>query len=244
MKPLVYLFACTVTSLSLFTAHANFPDTQTHPYKQAINTLQQKNILTGYPNGNFKPENQINRAEFTKIAMETLSTQRERQYCRFSKTFSDVSAQDWFAPHVCVAVKKGIINGYEDGSFRPQNPIKFIEAAKIMAYALDTNIANKKNWYDGSVQYLSDKKAIPTSIGSLKKPITRGEMAEIIWRLKSGVHRKDSKKFFQNRLLNDHALKTKNIKTDHQQRRAHMKACRKRNAQEPLSVCLNRFAKK
>jgi hypothetical protein len=93
---------------------------------------------------------------------------------------------EWFFNYVCVAKQKGFVNGYADGSFKPTQKINFVEAAKIIAAALEIDDVNTTTpWYKAYVEKLASKKAIPTSIKSFNQNITRGEMAEMIWRLRT-----------------------------------------------------------
>ena len=72
-----------------------------------IESLSSKGIINGYGDGTFKPENNITRAEFTKMVVEVagLSTGST------SSNFVDVTANDWYAPYVVAASNAGIVNG-------------------------------------------------------------------------------------------------------------------------------------
>jgi hypothetical protein len=110
--------------------------------------------------------------------------------------FSDVRYDDWFAQDVCEAMTHDIVHGYADGTFKPNHVITFVEAAKIATrvFALDVRRDGPpdENWYVAYAQRLSELRAIPPTIKTFTQPITRGEMAEIVFRLKTKVTGKAS----------------------------------------------------
>jgi len=166
------------------TVNANFPDvSSTHQNFDAINYVQEQKIVNGYSNGNYQPNKKINRAEFTKIIINATKDDIKGSNC-----FPDVK-DEWFAKYICTAKENGIINGYPNGTFKPANKINFAEASKIIinAFSYKINDENNENWYHPFVQILGDKKSIPTTITNIDKEITRGEMAEIIYRLNNKI---------------------------------------------------------
>ena len=100
-------------------------------YHDAIATLAGKGIINGYNDGTFRPNNAITRAEFAAIATRFAKANNSG-----SLSFSDVSASAWYYKSVLTAVNYGWINGYSDGTFRPDQPILRAEAAKIVNYML------------------------------------------------------------------------------------------------------------
>src|SRR3990172_2507854 len=99
-----------------------FSDILDHSYGEAIYYVKTNSIVSGYPDGTYKPDNKINRAEFTKIIMETIfGTPEEPEF----DCFPDVPKKEWHAKYICEALKRKIIEGYPDGSFKPTNTINF-----------------------------------------------------------------------------------------------------------------------
>ena len=94
---------------------------------EAVNTLASMGILQGVGKHQFAPDRAITRAEFTVIAMRfaDLDTGGEN-------IFSDVNADDWFYAQVIGSIRYGWINGYEDGTFRPNNTITRAEVTAIV----------------------------------------------------------------------------------------------------------------
>lgn len=165
-----------------------------HPYADAIDYLLRTGIVTGYENRSFRPENAINRAEFTKILVSLLYPAHVTQDCLDSWpefSFPDIAMDAWYAPYICAAWTNGIVSGYPDGTFKPEEGVQFVEAAKMLSLAFElTGIelpnlgAASVEWYEPYVEFLAAKNAIPYSITSVSKPVNRGEMAEMMYRLK------------------------------------------------------------
>ncbi len=154
-------------------------------YSAAINALQKKGVLQGYANGTFKPSARINRAEFVKIIAAAAFDADFIEKCKDDKApFHDVNGDDWFAKYVCVLRTTNAVSGYPDGTFRPGTDINFAEASKILATTYSTMFQeNGEEWFTGPVRKLESAKAIPDSVAKLDSFLTRGEMAEMIWRL-------------------------------------------------------------
>jgi len=177
----------------ILAAQATFQDVyQNHPNYDAIDHVLNENIVQGYSDGTYRPDITINRAEFTKILMGDIQA-AQRVSCMSNLqrriVFSDVPRDTWFAPYVCIAKENAIIQGYPDGSFRPEREINVAEAAKIIAkkYNLAKEDPNAGAWYQPFVQGLAAKDAIPLSIQRFDEFVTRGEMAEMIYRLQTRV---------------------------------------------------------
>lgn len=164
------------------TALAVFSDVeQTSEYFVSIEYVRNQSIVQGYPDGTFRPNNTINRAEFIKIIVNAFAKSGG------SHCFPDIQDQ-WFAPYVCGAKERNIISGYADGTFRPEQNVSFAEASKILSVALQLPASPiEKIWYEPFVRALSDAHAIPISITDPSQLLSRGEMAEMIYRLHARV---------------------------------------------------------
>jgi hypothetical protein len=171
-------------------------------YFEALKFIKSAKIADGYSDGTFRPGNKINRAEFTKIVINAFYGAQAVENCDKSKIkFPDVPHDSWFAPFVCVALTDGILQGYPDGTFKPARDISFVEAAKIIVVASEItqngtfSQSVSSPWYKVFVDYLEAKKAIPLDVLSLDQRITRGEMAEIIYRILTRKEDKNSLKY-------------------------------------------------
>ena len=183
-----------------------FTDVRTnHANYTAIEYLRTNNILRGYPDGTFRPDNSITRAEFVRLIVNPFIMDTERlSNCVASETnensdnvfFTDVQKDDWFANEVCLAHVTDLIDGYADNTFKPNHYINFAEAAKIIsnvfAFNRSTEDQPTTEWFKPYVEKLAELKAIPTTITRMDKEITRGEMVEMVYRVKADNTKKAS----------------------------------------------------
>lgn len=168
-------------------AAARFADVSSAtPYAQAIEELATSGVLHGQGDGTrYAPGDSINRAEFSKIVASVVATPEEMEACRGVDGLTDIAKDVWYRPFVCVLVDRGVISGYPDRTFKGERPINFVEAAKILSLAFEQQITDpwSGEWYDGYASALEESKAIPPSVAGLDASLTRGEMAEMLWRL-------------------------------------------------------------
>ena len=120
-------------------------------YNNAVSTLCHMGVLGGYSDGTFRPNAPITRAEFAKIAVSFAQINGFSEY----GYFTDVDSSDWYAPYVDAAKAVGLIEGYSDGSFKPENKITRAEACTIVNRVLgrkpsknNMKISDRINWPD------------------------------------------------------------------------------------------------
>lgn len=166
-------------------APARYSDVQ--PYTelgQVLTSLSQKGIIGGYPDGTFRPDDLVNRAEAAKILMLALGN--DVGNLPNDGRFSDVQEGAWYVPYVMKAEQLGIINGHPDGTFRPTLNINRAEYMKMLSltfgtgtnypyyyqdvppdawYAEFVGLAYVYNLFDGGLSFRGEQ------------PVTRGEIA-------------------------------------------------------------------
>jgi len=99
-----------------------------------ILAVAEQGILTGYPDGAFRPDAPVSRMEFTVMLVRALGWLPEPAP---ALSFTDADAvPSWAAPAVALAQKKGLILGYPDGAFRPGQAISRAEAAMLVSRVL------------------------------------------------------------------------------------------------------------
>jgi hypothetical protein len=169
-----------------------------NPYSDAISYVQDQGIVRGYMDGSFGANKTINRAEFIKIIIESTFADEvgshDARRAGLVGCFPDVKGQ-WYSVYVCLARTKGIISGHADGMFRPDRAVNFSESAKILSLAFGYTVDKDRVWYRPYVLQLEKLGAIPFSVGSFSKALSRGEMAEMIYRLKAEVRDKASQTY-------------------------------------------------
>ncbi|MCU6707468.1 family 10 glycosylhydrolase [Paenibacillus sp. J5C_2022] len=116
-------------------AEPSFKDITGHWAKQAILRAAKLGIAEGFQDGSFRPEKQVTRAEFITLLMRAFP---DRGKAEGELAFADAKLiPDWAADAVRRAVKAGLINGYDDGTFRPDQPITRSEIATLAVRLLE-----------------------------------------------------------------------------------------------------------
>ena len=118
----------------------------------AISTLSNMGIIDGYSDGTFRPYGKITRAQFAKIAVGFFETTTQE----YQGYYSDIPENAWFTNYVEAASRVGLIQGFADGTFRPNVNITRAQACVIVNRALDRKPATERllptakmiNWPD------------------------------------------------------------------------------------------------
>lgn len=112
-------------------------------YQDIIEKFYTLEIVDGTQEGNFEPKRSITRAEFTKIVLISHCHVYDEEDPTWL-SYSDLDTSSWQARVVSKAQKLGIINGYEDNSFRPNDVITKAEATKILMRMAYITVNNPK----------------------------------------------------------------------------------------------------
>lgn len=164
-------------------------DVSTHWARNYVTDLVEREIVSGYSDETFRPDNPITRAEFLKIVIEAY----EIEMSDGTESFSDVSSDDWSYEYVVTAVDNDIVGGYSDGTFRPNANITRAEAMKVLLetagidvsgdYAnVFTDVAGTA-WYADYINYAAENGIVSGYSDETFRPnstITRGEVAKIV----------------------------------------------------------------
>lgn len=124
-------------------------------FNNAISTLSNMGIIDGYPDGTFRPNAGITRAEFAKIAVSFF---KDNVRETIGDRFSDIHGK-WYTEYVNLANELAIVNGYPDGTFRPDNKIIRAESMTIVNNTLRRTpckegllpVSEMINWPDNAV---------------------------------------------------------------------------------------------
>ncbi|CCQ95747.1 exported hypothetical protein [[Clostridium] ultunense Esp] len=144
------VFTLVLTLLVPAFAFAAVPsDVKSTNYEEAVAKLVSLGVVNGYPDGTFRPDQPITRAEFAKIvayaggfakAAELLGPQ--------STQFKDVNANSygWASGYIAVGANKGYFKGYNDGTFRPAKQVTYAEVLTVLLRVLGYNDNLIGNW--------------------------------------------------------------------------------------------------
>ncbi|MFC1616008.1 S-layer homology domain-containing protein [Patescibacteria group bacterium] len=158
----------------------------------AILYLKNNGIVNGYPDGNFKPSNPLNRAELMKILVEGIGISPDPTTYR--NCFPDVK-EDWYARYVCYAKSQGWVEGHPDGTFRPSSNVNKVEALKMLleTFGVETVIPEMQPYNDVYVhEWYAKYVSTASNLGLLEETgsnywpgadITRGQVSENLYRL-------------------------------------------------------------
>ncbi|QHV00924.1 S-layer homology domain-containing protein [Synechocystis sp. CACIAM 05] len=132
---------------------SSFGDLQGYWGSSYVTTLAERGIIGGFPDGTFQPNAQITRAQFAAIAVKAFDLSPGNG----SRSFRDVPANYWAAPAISAVNNSGLVTGFPDGSFRPEENITRAQALVILAKAL----GNKTNADPNGLNPYSDRQAVP-----------------------------------------------------------------------------------
>ena len=166
---------------------AAFSDTSGHWAESVIDKWSNANVINGYEDGTFLPDANISRAELAKVISAA------KQFTSLADiNFSDVSGDEWFVSDLRKCVAQGIIGGYEDGTFRPDDAVTREEAATMFQRAYKINSIGLLNFSDNDSISEWAKTSVTALVGAgvingyedgtfmPSAPITRAEVVKIL----------------------------------------------------------------
>lgn len=166
-------------------------------YYVSVNYLREKGIINGYDDNTFKAGQAVNRAEALKMITKASGIFDENTLEEVSESpFTDAAPEDWYTKYLVAAKDKGIINGYDDDSFKPEQNINLVETLKILFesygdfdfestidYSYDDTPAEA--WFKKYTSYAGAKGIVNIYKSNTISPdqeMTRGYLAEVIYR--------------------------------------------------------------
>jgi len=138
----------------------------------AVQTLSSLEILKGYEDGTFGPEKDITRSEFAAVVCRALGMESSANGAKGATQFADVPADHWASGYINLAAGQGIINGYGNGNFGPDDNVTYEQAVKMLVVALGYEpMAAQKGGYPTG--YL----VVANTYGMTKGVVTNGDAA-------------------------------------------------------------------
>lgn len=191
MKKFYITFILMIIIISASTAcfGAQFYDTLGTKYESPTEILYTLGIINGTSEHVFAANRGITRAEMAKLVFTVydLDDLIVDAAPEGSKPFKDVKDSEWYYDYVCAAADMKIINGYSDGTFRPNEKVTYAEAATMIIRALGyTDIVAKEgeSWEAPYIKKMSDIR-LAKNLGYFKNSdfATRGDVAIMIWNM-------------------------------------------------------------
>ena len=160
-------------------------------YFVSVNHLYANGVIGGYPDGTFKPDKTISRAELMKVVVESNTDNIDET--QYQNCFPDVK-EDWYAKYVCYAQEQGWVSGYPDGTFQPANPVKRAEAVKMIVNAFELDLTSKTelpldvpadSWFAPFVIEAQSRGSLDLVVDSFgpAEDATRGYVSDILYKL-------------------------------------------------------------
>jgi peptide/nickel transport system substrate-binding protein len=171
---------------------AQLSDIAGNPFEKQITKLVDNGVINGFPDGTFKPDQDVTRAQFAKLVAVAFNLPTTGVT---ASTFSDVAADHWAIGFIEAAVAKGWIKGYPDGTYGPEKNITREEMATLMvrvlgreqegtkyeeAFVQANDCAKVSDWAFGAVTlaYHYDIQVLTYHAGRMIDPQTPANRAE------------------------------------------------------------------
>lgn len=171
-----------------------------HIHRTSIEYAVSQKIIRGYEDRSFRPESAVLRSEFTVILARALLPEEVIQTCLTTIVppeklaeiaLSDADYGSWYGKELCALQMAGVIEGYPDNTFRPLEGVNLAETSKILANAytltpiqLPTFERESWQWYLPYARMLAGGKVLPPTLRGFAYPVTRGELAVMLHRLR------------------------------------------------------------
>jgi N-acetylmuramoyl-L-alanine amidase len=192
LRKIAYLFLSIFLLLPILSVKETAASTMSDipaKYKEEIDYLVEKKIIFGYPEGRFYPEQSVTREEAAAMIGRALNLNGNKR----KTSFTDVSRASYASGYIQSAFEKGIISGYGDGTYRPNDKITRGEMAFLISFAI--NLSEESGIYysdipTSGIQFQAINKISTAGIAvgypdgsyGLKKSITRAEFSVVVAR--------------------------------------------------------------
>lgn len=177
-----------VTAVSVFSSTVVFASDYsdvglTDKYGIAIDFITQEGVVSGYPDGSFKPVELMNRAELSKILANAFFSVPGGIDSYDNNCFNDVKKGEWYTPYVCFLKFNEVIDGHPDGTFRPSDKVNLVEALKMILEIYKIEYKESTPWYHGIVEKASSGNFISLDFIKFDQKVNRGQMADVTTRV-------------------------------------------------------------
>ena len=173
------LLAVLMIASAALTASATNADATAN--SEALQLLVDLGIFGGYDDGSLKPDNQVTRAEMAKIIFVLYTTFTDAGEGVVS--FNDVAADNWAAGYISWCSSKGIVGGYGNGNFGPDNKVTYDQALKMVCGALGYTEWDSKFWPTDVRTKALTELGLGKNITDVKGSdnVTRAQIAQIVY---------------------------------------------------------------
>lgn len=184
-----FILIIVVFSISSICFGAQFYDTLGTKYESPTEILYTLGIVNGTSEHVFSANREITRAEMAKLVFSVydLEDWLVDAVPSGKKVFKDVKDSAWYYDYVCIANDMGIINGYSDGTFRPNEKVTYAEAIAMLIRALgytELTVKPGDTWEMPYIRKMNDIR-LAKNVGYFKNSdyASRGNIAIMIWNM-------------------------------------------------------------
>lgn len=181
------VFATGEIDYSQWNTNSTYPsDVENTPYAAAVKTLMNKKIMTGYPDGTFKPENLISRAEIAVAVTKMVNRTGEVEEKAKLDLFTDLDGYVWAEGYINTLAKAGIVKGMTETTYAPAKNVSYAELITLLIRTKGgaaSELDAMSNWPNNYIQYAQTYNMLgDTVITDWNAPATRGNTAKIMYR--------------------------------------------------------------
>ncbi len=150
---------------------------------EAVAVLSNLDILQGFEDGTFRPDETVTRAQMAAIICRMLGYEEQAQSSKGTTVFADVAGEHWASGYVNVTQAQGIITGYGDGNFGPEDKVTYEQAIKMIVSALGYDIAaaRKGGYPSGYLAIASTEGITKRAGGKVYDAAARSTIAVLVY---------------------------------------------------------------
>ena len=153
---------------------------------EAVEVLYSLGIVSGYSDGAYHPSDGLTRAQFCKLAVLAEGHGDQVTGSAYRTLFSDVSGSHWAAPYINLAYEEGLVSGYGDGTFGPDDPVTVGQAVTVALHLLGYTTEDVGPFWPEDYMSMGEKLGLLDGISSdPDHALTRGEAALLLYGLLS-----------------------------------------------------------
>lgn len=176
-----------VLGLCTIGAGAAFTDAESIQYTNAVETMAALGIINGYTDGSFGPNDPVTRGQAAKMVAYVMLGGTAAEKLPAATKFDDVAADAWYAKYVYFASQKGIINGYGNGNFGPDDSVTALQLGKMLLTAIGYGKADEYVGEGWDVNVFLDALELGifdgVTVADYDAPATREEAAQYIYNM-------------------------------------------------------------
>ena len=155
----------------------------TASYATAVNTLVALDVINGYEDGTFLPDNLITRAEVTKVIVAALNQTAAAEGMTGATEFTDVAADFWANGFINAGTQIGFINGMGDGTFAPQDNVTYAQVVKMLVSSLgyEDYAQYMGGWPNGYLSIAASEGITKDVKANANDAVTRAQVAQLVF---------------------------------------------------------------